>query len=93
MGILTRLFGEKPKSVLAAPQLHYRVGLNETCRSLAQRFYGNEARWEQIYAANERALRSEVQIGTDTLPPGLEIVIPSPQFGLDGRPFESPVAS
>ena len=93
MGILTRLFGDKPKSVQAVPDLHYRVGVNETCRSLAQRFYGNEVRWEQIYAANERTLRSEVQIGTDPLPPGVEVVIPSPQFGLDGNPLETGSAS
>jgi nucleoid-associated protein YgaU len=93
VGILTRLFGGKPEPVRAAPELRYRVGLNETCRSLAERFYGNEVRWEQIYAANERTLRSEVQIGTDPLPPGVEIAIPSPQFGLDGQPFQNPVAS
>ena len=93
MGILTKLFGDKQKSVEAAPALRYRVGVNETCRSLAQRFYGNEVRWKQIYAANERILQSEVQIGTDPLPPGAEIVIPAPQFGLDGKPFQNPIAS
>ena len=88
MGFLGRLFGGSRVGTVETPRLTYRVGINETCRTLAQRFYGNDARWEEIYVPNERVLKSEVQLGTDTLLPGTEIVVLSPRFGLDGGPFE-----
>ena len=83
--------GKKPVQDLT-PRLTYRVGLNETCRTLAQRFYGNEARWEEIYIANERVLKSEVQLGNDALPPGTEVVVLAPRFDTDGRPLAGTAA-
>lgn len=87
MGLLGRLFGGRKVDAPASRTLTYRVGVNETCRTLAQRFYGNEARWAEIYEANERILKNEVQVGTDALPPGTEISILAPEFGLDGKPL------
>ena len=63
------------------------MGINETCRSLATRFYGDESQWERIYSANERLIRDEVQTSTAVLLPGTEIVVPEPTFGLDGRSY------
>jgi nucleoid-associated protein YgaU len=88
MGFLGRLFGGEKKSAAEVPVLTYRVGINETCRTLAQRFYGSEAQWERIFAANERVIKEEVQTSTSPLLPGTEIIIPDPAFGLDGQPHQ-----
>jgi hypothetical protein len=84
--------GKKPVRDLT-PRLSYSVGIHETCRTLAQRFYGNDARWEEIYAANERVLKSVAQLGNDPLPPGTEIVVLAPRFGVDGLPFAETAAA
>ena len=93
MGLLDGLLGRKKAVPALTPQLMYRVGINETCRTLAQKFYGNEARWEEIYGANERVLKSEVQLGTDALLPGTEIVVLAPRFDAEGRPVAASAAA
>jgi nucleoid-associated protein YgaU len=90
MGFLDRLFGSKRTAVDVTPRLTHRVGINETCRTLAERFYGSDARWEEIYAANQRILKDEVQLGTDKLLPGTEIVVLAPRYTADGTPFTAP---
>ena len=93
MGLLDGLLGRKKVVPEPTPRLTYRVGISETCRTLAQKFYGNEARWEEIYGANERVLKSEVQVGTDALLPGTEIVVLAPRFDAEGRPIAASAAA
>ena len=93
MGLFDILKGNKKPVQDLTPRLTYRVAVNETCRTLAHRFYGSDARWEEIYAANERVLKNEVQLGTDTLLPGTEIVVLAPRFDADGRPFAQTTAA
>ena len=88
MGLLGKLFrSDKKSNAKETHALTYRVGINETCRSLAKRFYGDESQWERTYSANERLIRDEVQTSTAVLLPGTEIVVPEPTFGLDGRSY------
>jgi nucleoid-associated protein YgaU len=87
MGLLDRLFGGGKKAERASGvTLTHRVGVNETCRSLAKKYYGDEAQWEKIYKPNEWRLKDEVQSGSDTLLPGTELTIKDPKFDAEGQP-------
>jgi len=77
MGLLDRLFGGSSART-ATITITYRVAANETCRSIAKKFYGDEAQWERVYEPNRRRLEAEVQTGTDVLPPGTEVTIENP---------------
>ncbi|HEX2037588.1 MAG TPA: hypothetical protein VHS99_25710 [Chloroflexota bacterium] len=88
MGLLDRLFGRTKEAPVRGAAVTYRVGINETCRTLARRFYGEEGRWERIYQDNERVLGSEVQTSTDPILPGTEVTIRDAAFDLDGNPID-----
>jgi len=85
MGLLDKLFGGGKKD--SGPTLTYKVGVSETCRSVAKKFYGDESQWEKVYKPNEWRLKEEVQSGTDKLLPGTELTIKGAKFGLDGQPL------
>lgn len=85
MGLLDRLFGGGKKD--SGPTFTYKVGVNDTCRSVAKRFFGDESQWEKVYKPNEWRLKEEVQSGTDRLLPGTELTIKGAKFGLDGQPL------
>ena len=86
MGLLDKLFGGGKKADSGGQTLTYRTGPDDTCRSLAKRFYGNEADWEKIYKPNEWRLKDEVQSGTDKLLPGTELTIKDAKFDATGAP-------
>ncbi len=93
MGFLAKLFGtEQQRADGRVPTLTYRVGVNETCRALAKKFYGDEAQWERVYADNERVIKDDVQTSTDPLLPGTEVTIKGAKYDLDGQPIDSPSA-
>ncbi|NBT96046.1 MAG: hypothetical protein EBT47_13855 [Chloroflexi bacterium] len=85
MGLLDRLFGGGKKD--SGPTFTYKVGVSDTCRSVAKRFFGDESQWEKVYKPNEWRLKEEVQSGTDRLLPGTELTIKGAKFGLDGQPY------
>ncbi|MBI3969775.1 MAG: LysM peptidoglycan-binding domain-containing protein [Chloroflexi bacterium] len=64
----------------------YRVGVGETCRSIAKKFYGDEGQWERVYDANKWRLENDVQTSSDKLFPGTELTIRSPRFSGDAQP-------
>ena len=47
MGLLDKLFGGGKKD--SGPTLTYKVGVSDTCRSVAKKFYGDESQWEKVY--------------------------------------------
>ncbi|MBN2582862.1 MAG: LysM peptidoglycan-binding domain-containing protein [Planctomycetes bacterium] len=51
----------------------YTVQKKDTLYSLARRFYGNQARWKDIYNANRDKIRDPNQLRV-----GQELVIPNP---------------
>jgi hypothetical protein len=85
MGLLDKLFGSGKKD--SGPTLTYKVGVSDTCRSVAKKFYGDESQWEKVYKPNEWRLKEEVQSGTDKLLPGTELTIKGAKYGLDGQPL------
>jgi hypothetical protein len=85
MGLLDKLFGGK-KETSSGVTLTYRTGSNETCRTVAKKFFGNEAEWEKVYKPNEWRLKEEVQSSTDKLLPGTELTIKNPRFDESGQP-------
>jgi hypothetical protein len=87
MGLWSRPFGGEQPAAGAGATIPYRVGVNETCRGLAQRFYGDVQLWERIYRDNERSLRDEVHGSGDPLPPGTEVVIRGARYGGAGQPI------
>jgi nucleoid-associated protein YgaU len=86
MGLLDKLFGRKTEAP-RGQTITYRTGPDDTCRSLAKRFYGDESQWEKIYNANRRIIQDEVQSGTDRLLPGTELTIPDAKFDASGQPI------
>ncbi|MER6946235.1 LysM peptidoglycan-binding domain-containing protein [Nonomuraea sp. NPDC000554] len=66
-----RLFGHDPgpSVVLQAPS---QVGAGETLASIAQRVYGDESRWREIYNVN----RDLIGPNPDDLKPGMSLKIP-----------------
>ena len=86
MGLLDKLFGGGKKSGGGGMTITYRTGPQDTCRSLAKRFYGDESQWERIYKPNEWRLKEEVQGGNDKLLPGTELTIKDPKFNEQGQP-------
>lgn len=86
MGLLDKLFGGGKQAVQESrTTITYRAGINESCRSIANRFYGDEAAWERVYRDNERVLKDEVQASTDALLPGTEVTIKGAKYDLSGR--------
>jgi hypothetical protein len=69
------------------------VGLKGTCRSIAERFYGDEGLRERVYRGNERVLKARVRTGTDRLPPGTEGTIRGAVYGLGGPRLTTGVGS
>jgi hypothetical protein len=86
MGLWSKLFGGRQPVADAGTTLTYRVGVNETCRSLAQRFYGDGQQWERIFRDNERILKDAVQASGDPLLPGTEVIIRGARYDVDGLP-------
>lgn len=86
MGLLDKLFGGGKKETASGVTLTYRTGSNETCRSVAKKFYGSEADWERVYKPNEWRLKDEGQSSTDKLLPGTELTIKAPKFDESGQP-------
>jgi nucleoid-associated protein YgaU len=60
----------KPTPPSAGSRRH-TVVKGDTLFSLAQRYYGNRAKWRDIYAANRTVLPSE-----NSLRLGMELIIP-----------------
>ena len=94
MGFLDKLFGggkktEQPSGVT----IQYSSGPGDTCRSLAKRFYGNEAEWQKVYDANARLIKDEVQSGSDQLLVGTGLTIKDPKFDLNGQPVGAPTGA
>lgn len=86
MGLLDKLFGGGKKSS-GGMTITYRTGPDDTCRSLAKKFYGDESQWEKIYKPNEWRLKEEVQSGSDKLLPGTELTIKDPKYDASGQPI------
>jgi tetratricopeptide (TPR) repeat protein len=61
----------RPRTPPTAPTRTHTVVRGDTLYSLAQRFYGNQSRWRDIYEANRGRMRSE-----NDLQIGMELVIP-----------------
>jgi nucleoid-associated protein YgaU len=87
MGLLDRLRGKKPAAAPAMHSIRYRTGINETPRSIARKFYGDEYRWELVWQTNLRVLKDEVQGRDDVILAGTELEIPDPKYDLDGKPI------
>jgi tetratricopeptide (TPR) repeat protein len=64
----TRLPPSRPAS---SPGRHHTVVKGDTLFSLAMKYYGNRARWREIYEANRDVLPSQ-----NSLRPGVELKIP-----------------
>jgi nucleoid-associated protein YgaU len=92
MGLLDKLFGKKQETP-AGVTITYRTAMNETCRSIAKKFYGDESEWERIYKPNEWRLKDEVQSGSDKLLPGTELTIKDPKFDERGQPITAGAAT
>ena len=89
MGLLDKLFGGGKKAETTGSSgmtIEYLTASNETCRSLAKKFYGDENQWQKIYGPNERLIKDEVQSGTDPLLPGTKLTIKDPKFDASGQP-------
>lgn len=90
MGFLDKLFGGGKRDVVdtatAGKTIMYRVGPNETCRTVAKKFFGDESQWQKVYDPNLGILKDEVQSGSDTLLVGTELTIKDAQYDLDGQP-------
>jgi hypothetical protein len=84
MGLWSRLLGGTQPQVDAERTIFYRVGVDEKCRNLAQRFHGDGQQWERIFRDNERVLQERVQSGGDPLSLGTEVVIRGARYGIDG---------
>lgn len=91
MGLLDRLFGRKEAATATATTntIRYRSGISDTPASLAQRFYGDESKWEVVWRTNLRVLRDEVQGRDDKILPGTDLEIPDAKFDLEGKPVET----
>jgi hypothetical protein len=85
VGFLDKLFGKKAEAP-SGVTITYRTSANETCRSVAKKFYGDESMWERVYKPNEWRLKDEVQSSTDKLLPGTELSIKDPKFDENGEP-------
>ena len=86
MGLLDKLFSGGKKADTGGQTFTYRTGPDDTCRSLAKKFFGSEADWEKIYKPNEWRLKEEVQSGTDKLLPGTELTIKGAKYDATGAP-------
>lgn len=86
MGLLDRLLGKRPAAAPTTHSIRYRTGINETSRSIARKFYGDESQWELVWQTNLRLLKDEVQGRDDVIFPGTELEIPDPKYGPDGEP-------
>jgi nucleoid-associated protein YgaU len=86
MGLLDKLFGSKKSDAAVGTSITYLTSANETCRSVAKKFYGSEAEWERIWKVNEGRLKDEVQSSTDKLLPGTSLEIRNPKFDAEGKP-------
>ena len=89
MGFLDKLFGggKKTETQSSGTTIQYTSGPGETCRSIANKFYGDENQWQKIYSANERLIKDEVQSGTDALLVGTGLTIKDPKFDASGQPI------
>lgn len=89
MGLLDRLLGRKQQAeapTTTTNVIRYRTGINETPRSIARKFYGDESKWELVWRTNMRVLRDEVQGRDDVILTGTELEIPDPVYDLEGKP-------
>ena len=86
MGLLDRLFGGGKKAESDGATISYTSGPGDTCRKLAERFYGDENKWEMIYNPNKHLLKDEVQSGTDSLLIGTTLTIKGAKFDASGQP-------
>jgi nucleoid-associated protein YgaU len=87
MSFFSKLFGGgKKEEAPSGVNFQYSSGPGDTCRSLAKRFYGDEAAWEKVYNPNRHLLKDEVQSGSDKLLVGTGLTIKDPKFDMNGQP-------
>ena len=72
MGLFSKLFGGKGGSDLGVRKV-YKVLPRETVRSIAQREYGDESKWEIIFNKNKWRFDSG---DPGTIYPGMDLDIP-----------------